>query len=154
MCYIIIRYLNQCFAKQSYLFFYLFSLIFYLETTILEKREERKEKSEENKKTTIFCRKLSFLFGGEGGIFRSSTHGLRCPKQPSGSRDSSAAFDRCTNGASLHLPPAALGPIARDYAARVKLGLRQAKRTSLRMSLCLAEKEGFEPSRRVTALLP
>ena len=40
----------QCFAKQSYLFFYLFSLIFSLETTIWEKREERKEKSEKNKK--------------------------------------------------------------------------------------------------------
>jgi len=34
----------------SYLFSSLFSLIFYLETTILEKREERKEKSEKNKK--------------------------------------------------------------------------------------------------------
>ena len=40
----------QCFAKQSYLFSSLFSLIFSLETTILEKREERKEKSEKNKK--------------------------------------------------------------------------------------------------------
>jgi len=42
--------LIQCFAKQSYLFSSLFSLIFYPETTILEKREERKEKSEKNKK--------------------------------------------------------------------------------------------------------
>ncbi|MBQ9974998.1 MAG: hypothetical protein IJP16_00690, partial [Clostridia bacterium] len=50
MYYIIIRYSNQCFAEQSYLFSSLFSLIFYLETTILEKREERKEKSEKNKK--------------------------------------------------------------------------------------------------------
>ena len=50
MYYIIIRFSNQCFAKQSYLFSSLFTLIFYLETTILEKREERKEKSEKNKK--------------------------------------------------------------------------------------------------------
>ena len=54
MYYIIIRYSNQCFAEQSYLFFYLFSFIFYLETTILEKREERREKSEENKKKRQF----------------------------------------------------------------------------------------------------
>lgn len=50
MYYIIISSLIQCFAEQSYLFSSLFSLIFYLETTILEKREERKEKSEKNKK--------------------------------------------------------------------------------------------------------
>jgi len=50
MCYIIIHYLNQCFAKQSNLFSSLFTLIFSLETTILEKREERIEKSEENKR--------------------------------------------------------------------------------------------------------
>ena len=68
MYYIIISSLIQCFAEQSYLFSSLFSLIFYPETTILEKREERKEKSEKNKKTTTFCRKLSFLFGGEGEI--------------------------------------------------------------------------------------
>jgi len=36
--------------QLSYLFSSLFSLIFSLETTILEKREERKEKSEKNKK--------------------------------------------------------------------------------------------------------
>ena len=35
-------YPNQCFAKQSYLFCSLFSLIFSLETTIFEKREEQK----------------------------------------------------------------------------------------------------------------
>ena len=35
---------------KPHLFFYLFSLIFSLETTIWEKREERKEKSEKNKK--------------------------------------------------------------------------------------------------------
>jgi len=40
----------DCFAEQSYLFSSLFSLIFSLETTILEKREERIEKSEKNKK--------------------------------------------------------------------------------------------------------
>jgi len=56
---------------------------------------------------------------------------LRCPKRSSGSRISSTAFDRCTNGASLHLPPAALGSIARDYAARVILGFRQAKKIFL-----------------------
>jgi len=50
MCYIIIRYSNQCFAEQSYLFSSFFSLIFSPETTILEKREERIEKSEENKR--------------------------------------------------------------------------------------------------------
>jgi len=43
-------YIIQRFAEQSYLFSSLFSLIFYPETTILEKREERKEKSEKNKK--------------------------------------------------------------------------------------------------------
>jgi len=37
-----------CKANQPYSS--LFSLIFYLETTILEKREERKEKSGKNKK--------------------------------------------------------------------------------------------------------
>ena len=66
MYYIIISSLIQCFAEQSYLFSSLFSLIFSPETTIWEKREERKEKSEkwrEQKETTIFCRKLSFLFG-------------------------------------------------------------------------------------------
>ena len=31
---------DQCFAEQSYLYFYLFFLIFYLETVILEKREK------------------------------------------------------------------------------------------------------------------
>ena len=47
----------------------LFSLIFSLETTILEKREERKEKSEKNKKKRqLSCRKLSFLFGPPEGI--------------------------------------------------------------------------------------
>lgn len=50
MYYIIIRYSNQCFAKQSYLFSSFFSLIFSLETTILEKSEKKIEKSEENKK--------------------------------------------------------------------------------------------------------
>ena len=47
---IIIRYSNQCFAEQSYFFSSLFTLIFSLETTILEKREEQKEKSSKNKK--------------------------------------------------------------------------------------------------------
>ena len=55
MCYIIIRYLNECFAEQSNLLSSLFTLIFSLETTILEKREERIEKSEENKRTTKRC---------------------------------------------------------------------------------------------------
>lgn len=50
MYYIIIRYSNQCFAKQSYLFSSFFFLIFSLETTILEKSEKKIEKSEENKK--------------------------------------------------------------------------------------------------------
>ena len=49
MYYIIICSLIQCFAKQSYLFFSLFSFISYLETTIFfqrrEKNEKRKEKS-------------------------------------------------------------------------------------------------------------
>ncbi|MBR6784198.1 MAG: hypothetical protein IKM32_05830, partial [Clostridia bacterium] len=47
---IVVSLFNQCFAEQSYLFSSLFTLIFSLETTILEKREERKEKSEKNKK--------------------------------------------------------------------------------------------------------
>ena len=51
-----------CVAKLPFLF----SFIFYLQTTIREKREERKENSEKNKETTIFFRKLSFLFGAEG----------------------------------------------------------------------------------------
>ncbi|MBQ2865583.1 MAG: hypothetical protein IJE90_03575 [Clostridia bacterium] len=96
--------------------------------------------------------KSYFFFGGEGGIFRSSTHSLRCPKRSSGSRISSTAFDRCTNGASLHLPPAALGSIARDYAARVILGFRQAKKTSFCSSFLLAEKEGFLFCGKATAV--
>ena len=40
----------NAFAEQSCLFSSLFSLIFSLETTILEKKEERREKSEKNKK--------------------------------------------------------------------------------------------------------
>ena len=44
MCYIIIRYSNQRFAKQSYLFSSLFSLIFSLEKSHLFFREERKMK--------------------------------------------------------------------------------------------------------------
>ena len=50
MYYIIIRYSNQRFAKQSYLFSSFFSLIFSPDSTILEKREEQKENSEKNKK--------------------------------------------------------------------------------------------------------
>ena len=58
MCYIIIRFSNQCFAEQSYLFTSHFTLIFSLETTILEKREERIEKSEENKRNDNLLSKI------------------------------------------------------------------------------------------------
>ena len=62
MYYIIIRYSNQCFAEQSYLFSSLFTLIFSLETTILEKREERIEKSEENKRNDNLLSKIVVSF--------------------------------------------------------------------------------------------
>ena len=59
---IIIRYSNQCFAEQSYFFSSLFTLIFSLETTILEKREERIDKSEENKRNDNLLSKIVVSF--------------------------------------------------------------------------------------------
>ena len=59
---IIIRYSNQCFAVQSSFFSSLFTLIFSLETTILEKREERIDKSEENKRNDNLLSKIVVSF--------------------------------------------------------------------------------------------
>ena len=47
MYYIIIRYSNQCFAKQSYLF--LFSFLSYLLSGIWKRREEKLERSEKRR---------------------------------------------------------------------------------------------------------
>ena len=65
--------------------------------------------------------------------------------------------DRCANKSSLHPPPAALGFVARASGARVPSIAISAKQNGPHSScgpFCLAEKEGFEPSRRFPDLRP
>ncbi len=57
-----------CEAKLPSFFAFL-SCLFSGNDNFREERRTKREKRKEQKETTIFCRKLSFLFGGEGEIF-------------------------------------------------------------------------------------
>ena len=95
-----------------------------------------------SKLVVFWCRwRGSPVCGRSGGAEKQSTGLffnlclLRCPKQPSGLRLSSAAFDRCHSLRSLHLPPAALPslPLRPPYSQ-----IRKTKRTPFGVPLlCL-----------------